>query len=247
MVLPWFGLDAAAAATAFEPAFAARPDWQRIYVDLPGTGDSAPVAPHSDAVLDAVVATVEALLGAESFALAGCSYGGYLATAVTRRVPHRVQALLLVCSGVKIRPADRDLAGVLDSVPEPGWLDGVPPSLHPHFTQAIGRQTAGVAARIAAALDAAKPTDDAYLEVLRSTGYQLSDEASDDAFQRAVTMVAGRQDRVAGYRDQFGAMRRYPRGTFIALSEAGHYLPFEQPERFAAILRDWLDQCGQRP
>lgn len=242
MVLPWFGLDATVSAAAFEPAFAATRNCRRIYVDLPGTGESAPVDARSDAVLAAVVETVDAMLADEPFALVGCSYGGYLAAALTRRMPHRIRALLLVCSGVRILPEDRDLAGLHQAVPEPGWLAVVPDALHAHFARAIGRQTADVAARIAAPLAAAKPTDEAYLEALRSSGYQLADEASEATFNGTVTMLSGRQDRVAGYRDQFAAMRRYPRGTFIAVGEAGHYLPFEQPERFAVVLRDWLDQ-----
>ena len=45
VLLPWFGLDGGVTALAFEPVFAETTEWRRIYVDLPGTGGSAAVAP----------------------------------------------------------------------------------------------------------------------------------------------------------------------------------------------------------
>ncbi|GII75536.1 2-hydroxy-6-oxo-6-phenylhexa-2,4-dienoate hydrolase [Sphaerisporangium rufum] len=240
VVLPWFTLDGAVAAEAFEPAFAGLPGYRRVYVDLPGTGGSAPVAPDSDAVLAAVSATVDAVAGDEPVLLAGCSYGGYLAAGLTRRRPERVAALLLVCSGVKITPAERDLSGVLSAEPEPGWLDGVPGDLRGHFAAALGRRTREVADRMADAFAANAPTDDAYLTRLRSEGYRVSDEGSPGGYAGPVTILTGRRDQVAGYRDQFAALAAFPDGEYTALADVGHYLPFEQPERFAALLRDWL-------
>src|SRR6266496_2310740 len=74
VLLPWFGLDGAVMAAAFEPVFAATTGRRRIYLDLPGTGRSSPVAPNSDAVLEAVLDAVGvAVPGGQPFLLAGCS------------------------------------------------------------------------------------------------------------------------------------------------------------------------------
>jgi pimeloyl-ACP methyl ester carboxylesterase len=243
VALPWFSLDQAVMAAAFEPVFAATAGWRRIYVDLPGTGASAPVEPRSDAVLDAVLDTVESVLGNERFLLAGCSYGGYLAAGITRRIPAQVAGLLLVCAGVKIRRADRNLDGVLASEPEPGWLRDIPEELHDHFSHAIGAQTSAVATRVADAFSLNGPINDDYLTVLQSDGYPLSDEGSPHDFGGHVTIVTGRRDRIAGYLDQFGTVARYPRGNFIALGDAGHYLPFEEPGCFESVTLDWLAQA----
>lgn len=246
VLLPWFGLDSAVMAAAFEPVFSATTGWRRIYVDLPGTGRSSPVAANSDAVLDAVRETVDSIVGAEPYLLAGCSYGGYLAAGLARRTPARVAALLLVCAGVKIRPADRNLDQVLSPTPQQNWLDDVPAGLHDHLARAIGNQTRSVASSIAAAITLGGSGDDGYLERLRSTGYELSDERSPRTFDGNVTVLAGRQDRIAGFLDQFAALSLYPQGSFVALNAAGHYLPFEQPQRFKAITLDWLARA-ERP
>lgn len=60
VVLPSFSLDHDAMAATLEPVFTAGSPWRRIYVDLPGTGGSSPGEPRSDAVMDAVLAAIEA-------------------------------------------------------------------------------------------------------------------------------------------------------------------------------------------
>lgn len=101
----------------------------------------------------------------------------FAATAgLARRLPPRVGGLLLMCTGFKIRPQDRNLVGVLPSNAEPGWLADVPANLHDHFIHAIGCQTTAVANRVAAVLARNVPADESYLAALRSDGFPLSDE-----------------------------------------------------------------------
>lgn len=241
MLLPWIGLDSAVMAAAFEPAVAGTDNVRRIYIDLPGTGGSAPVEPSSEAVLEAVIETVESIIGTAPFLLAGCSFGGYLAAGLARRAPDRILGLLLVCAGVKIRRGQRNLSRVLPSTPEPGWLAQVPDELQGHFALAIGCQTGEVANRVADAFRLNGPTDTDYLATLRSSpGDQLSDEDSPQRFDGNVTIVVGERDRIVGHLDQHAALAHYPHGSFVALSDAGHYLPFEQPARFHALTHNWL-------
>jgi pimeloyl-ACP methyl ester carboxylesterase len=261
VLLPGFGLDASVMAAACEPAFVAAASatgerWQRIYLDLPGTGGSPPGEPTSEAVLSEIRKTVTELVGDTAVLLIGHSYGGYLASGLVRRDPAAIAGLCVVCAGPRIKPADRDLSGVLRSDPEPGWLDDVPEDLHGHFAQAIGHQTRTVASRVAAVLAARGPLDEDYLDALRPAGYQLDDEPTDDepdeptddepaGFAGQVALLAGRRDRIAGFRDSVAALDRYPYGTLTAVAEAGHYLPFEQPETFAGAILDWLTQTAR--
>jgi pimeloyl-ACP methyl ester carboxylesterase len=243
IVLPWFGLDSAVTAMAFEPAFSETRGWQRLYLDLPGTGSAPPVAATSDAVLESVAATIRELVGDMPHALAGCSYGGYLAAALARRGTGRIAGLLLVCAGVKIVAAERNLSGLVPSAPQSGWLDAIPPEWHQHFQHAIGAQTAAVARRVFDAVSSSRATDE-YLDNLRATGYRLSDEDTAHRYPGPATLVAGSQDRIAGYLDLVDTLASYPNGDYHALSNAGHYLPFEQPRRFRALVRDWLTRTA---
>jgi pimeloyl-ACP methyl ester carboxylesterase len=77
---------------------------------------------------------------------------------------------------------------------------------------------------------------------LRSTSYELSCPVLASSCDAPTLVLAGRSDQIAGYVDQFEDLAQYPQGSFVAFSDAGHYLPFEQPERFTRLARDWLVQ-----
>ena len=241
--LPWFSLDAAVLAAALEPALAARLGLRRIYLDLPGCGRSPAGPTNSDGVLAAVLEYIDRQVGPAPFLLAGCSYGGYLAAALARHRPEQVAGLLLICAGVKIREADRDLPPAPEPYEGAKWLVDVPPDLRGHLSLAIGNRTRQGAGRVAAVLGAARTADDKYLQLLRETGYQLSDEDSTASYAGPATILAGRQDYIVGYADQFRALTGFPNATYVVLADAGHYLPLEQPDFFRELTLDWLDRC----
>ncbi len=118
VVLPAYGLDHVAMAASYEPGLAARSGVRRVYMDLPGTGASPAVGPSSDAVLAAVEESLEKLAGGGPVLVSGWSYGGYLALGLARRRPDLVAAMFLVCTGVLIGPADRDVSGTAVAEPE---------------------------------------------------------------------------------------------------------------------------------
>jgi pimeloyl-ACP methyl ester carboxylesterase len=229
-------------AAALEPAAARCPDWQRIYVDLPGCGESPPGPENSDGVVDLLAEFISQQIGSSRLLLAGCSYGGYLAAALARRMPDRVAGLLLVCNGVRIKREDRDLPddeGVNETA---DWLATVPADLREHLALAIGNRTTEVAQRVAAILSSNRPGDEDYLQRLRANGYALSDEGSKAVFAGSTLIVTGRHDRIVGYADQFRATVLYPRASFVAIAGAGHYLPFERPALFASLVKEWLSR-----
>jgi pimeloyl-ACP methyl ester carboxylesterase len=240
VLLPWFSLGTDVMAAAFEPVLGDLDGLARHYVDLPGVGGSAPVEPSTDAVVAAVIGEVEAL--STPVVLVGCSYGGYVAAAVTRRRPELVAGLALVCSGVKIVLADRTLPDVPRTTPL-AWPDAVHPSTRSHLDLALATDDVAVATTLARQIEATA-RDDAYLEDLRERGYPVSDESDQTAYDGPMLMLAGRQDRIGGYVDQFTAMQRYPHGTYAVVDAAGHYLPFERPDVFAGLLRPWFDRLA---
>jgi pimeloyl-ACP methyl ester carboxylesterase len=262
-----FGLDRTVMMAAMEPALGRRTGLHRIYLDLPGHGESPAGPPDSAGVVGVVHAFLSEMLGGEAAVLVGWSYGGYLAAGIARRWPGRVAGLLLVSSGVRIRPGSRDLPEPSPPGP-PGWLDGVTADLRGHLDAALGHRTAAVAGRVAAALTAARPGDAEYQRRLRAHGYPLPEDtagqpeaAADQAgagasqaragevragqsssgYAGPVCVLAGRQDGIGGYADQFRAMRDFPAGSYTVLNAAGHYLPLEQPGTFGALTLDWLD------
>ncbi len=237
------GADRSVMIAAMEPALAASDlagRFRRIYPDLPGAGGSAPVAPDSEAVLAAVAGLAERLRGGRPMLLAGWSYGGYLAAALARRQPAAVAGLLLICCGQRIMPADRE--------PPPGpppsgphdWLDGLPADLQEYFSRAVGNRTAAAAATVARLLDASGPVNDDYLDTLRAGGWRLADEETPVGYPGPACLLAGREDRVLGFPEAYRLARTLPGADFTVLTGAGHFLPVEQPGRFASAVAGWL-------
>jgi pimeloyl-ACP methyl ester carboxylesterase len=240
-----FGMDRSAMAAALEPVLGRQPGLRRIYLDLPGHGESPAGPPTSAAVLDEVSSFVSARLAGQPALLAGWSYGGYIAMAMARRQPASVAGLLLVSAPPRIAPVqDRDLPGEPAMPPADGWLAGVPQELRAHLTAALGNRTAQVAARVAEVLLASRSGDEKYQRRLRPGGYRLRDERSPGRYNGPVAIITGRQDRIAGYADQFRSLATYPLAGFTIVANAGHYVPFEQPGEFAALVTGWLGTCA---
>ncbi|MBM0231074.1 alpha/beta hydrolase [Micromonospora sp. STR1_7] len=239
--LPMFGTSRATTAAALSPALAGA-GLRETYLDLPGHGDSPATGhPTSQAVLDAVCAWLDRHLDAPVL-LAGASYGAYLAAGIARQRPELVRGLLLVCPGVAISPERRTLPDRRRPPAAPtGWLDAAPADLRAHLDTALGHRTPAVVATVLAALTSGGSGDETFQQDLRTgPGYALPDEHDDTVFDGPVSVLTGRQDGIVGYADQFHAMRRYPRGTFTVIDEAGHYLPFEQPALLRSLTQDWL-------
>jgi pimeloyl-ACP methyl ester carboxylesterase len=237
------GTDRSVMVAAMEPALAAAglgSGVRRIYPDLPGCGGSAPAAPTSEAVLAAVAALAGRERAGGPVLLAGWSYGGYLAAALARREPGAVAGLLLICCGPRIMPADREPPPGPPPAGPPGWLDGLPADLREYFTRALGNRTAASAAAVAAALDAARPCDEEYLQALRSGGWRLADEDAAAGYPGPASVLAGRDDWILGFRDAFRLFTTLPAADFAVFAQAGHFLPLEQPARFRAAVADWL-------
>ncbi len=241
--LPMFGTTRAVTAAALGPAFAGSRRRQ-VFVDVPGHGGSPPTAEAtSEAVLDAVSSFIDAHDDGRGVLLAGCSYGAYLAAAVARRWPKKVRGLFLVCPGVHVAPEDRDLPSLQAADDEPGWLDEVAPEFKNHLDVGMGRRSRAFAAQVSELLVSGTSGDAEYRDRLHGKDFALRDDDARVRYDGPTTLVVGRQDRIVGFADQYRQLELYPNGTIAVLDEAGHYLPFEQPELLRALAQEWLRRC----
>jgi pimeloyl-ACP methyl ester carboxylesterase len=114
-----------------ESAFVQREGWKRIYLDLPGIGNTkAPERIHnSDQMLEVVLDFIEAVLPGQSFSLAGYSYGGYLARGVISRKFELVDGLLLICPVIIAQHSKRNLLAIPENL-----RSFQPPKLSVHGT-----------------------------------------------------------------------------------------------------------------
>lgn len=231
----------------FEPVFESRPQWRRLYLDLPGMGRT--VAPEwvngSDDVMKVVEAVIAKLVPEGSYVVCGESYGGYLARGLAAAHPDRVEGLALVAPMIVPQNANRDVPPHLviarddDAMAELG-VDG-------EFLEVAVVQEAETWRRtqeeIVVGMEVA---DDAAIVRIRE-GYAgtFELEAARGPFARPVLVITGRQDSSVGYRDAWATLEHYPRATFAVLDRAGHNLQVEQPTLFNALVHEWLDRVDE--
>ncbi|MEV4454662.1 alpha/beta hydrolase [Microbispora sp. NPDC049633] len=240
------GVDHREMAGALEPVFRDRPGYRRVYPDLPGMGRT-PVPDWlrgSDDVLDLLLGLVDAVVGDEEFAIAGHSFGGYLAAAVADRRPSQVAGLALICPlGEEARDvpahavlhASADVADALDPAEQGQFLD--------YFVV----QTPATVERFREYVAPALPLVDRDGLGRMLDRWRLSGVPGGAAPYTGPTLIlAGRQDSTVGYAGPWELVERYPRATYAVLDRAGHALPHEQPALFTALVTEWLDRVDER-
>lgn len=226
----------------FEPVFTDRPGWRRLYLDLPGMGKTN--APEhfasSDDVFETVLAAIDHLAPGP-YALAGESYGGYLARGLVAAHPERVSGLALICPMVIAPHAERDVPPHQVLVQD-DFCASLPADSE--FAEVAVVQTRETYQRTQAEIvTGIEIADDAALDrIKKDWAGSFPKEAEGTTYGRPTLFVLGRQDSSTGYRDAWALLDHYPRATVAVLDRAGHNAQIEQPELFGALVHEWLDR-----
>ncbi len=205
----------------FEPLFTCESTIERIYIDLPGMAES--VATLSVLTTDFVLKSLIEFIQAEikgPLLLAGYSYGGYLARAISAQIPEQIKGLFLLAPMIEPAHDKRQL-------PDVDWF----------YETAICKQ-------------ARKKSDSFWLvqnevaldQLRKHYGLQKS-IAQVPVFEKPTLILLGQQDGTVGYKDQLKMLDDYPRASFAILDMAGHNLQAEQSQVFNFFVKNWLERC----
>jgi len=231
-----------------EPLFDGRKGWKRIYIDIPGHGNSAideSVSTH-DQVLENILEFMDEVAPQQKFAVAGESRGGYLARGIIHRRPDLVDGALLIVPG-------RYAACAEESVPTHvtlGRADELAPTLTPNETERFERlvvQNAEILEKIRKyKIPAAALADDMHqTKINENYEFSFDVDSPERPFEKPVVFLLGRHDSMVGYRDALKVIEHFPRATFAVLDRAGHSLSWEQPELFNALATDWIQRVEE--
>ena len=224
-----------------EPMIDARPV-RRVYLDLPGHGDSRPSSGVRQP--DDVLELIDRLLDREAptgrFLVLGHSFGGHFARAIAARHPDRIAGITLICPAV---PGEQ-------RIPAPAVVrdDHVSTALDPdqraEYEGYFVVRTADTLERFRrAVLAVVGEVDEQTLESAITAGPHAADPDT-VAVEAPVLVVSGRHDHWVGWERQQRLGDQYPRATVVTAGDAGHALPHERPGLMAALLSDWLDEIG---
>lgn len=229
----------------FEPIFAKRPGWRRIYVDLPGMGGTAaPDVASTDDVFRVLRGAVDTLVPQGEYVVVGQSYGGYLARGLAAADPGRVAGLAALVTVVDARHERRDLPQRAVLVRDSALVERVGAAAV-ETEEVLVVQTDQTWDRMRAEVDPGLAAADETTVERIAASYPGTFPVEAAPFEGPALIVVGRQDSVTGYRDAWELIEHYPRATFAALDRAGHALNIEQPGLFETLVGEWLDRVEE--
>lgn len=249
LALHGFPVDHHVMSGCLEPVFGPEDAIRRIYPDLPGLGASPgdDVAATRD-VLDRVDAFIDTAIGDEPFLLVGESYGGYLARALVQRRRRQVRGLALICPMVVAQASGRRLPARTVRRADPELIAALDPAEAAEFTDVAVVESAATLERFRADVAPGLTSGDAAAIARIRSAYALDEPIErGEPFAAPTLIIAGRQDWIVGYLDQWAIVEHYPTASFAVLDVAGHNLQVERPALFEALVRDWLDRVADEP
>jgi pimeloyl-ACP methyl ester carboxylesterase len=233
-----------------EPVFKSLDGWRRIYLDMPGHGQSPPQdgIQSQDDLLAAVMAFAKDVLPNERFAIIGESRGSYIARGFVHLCPELVSgAALFVAGGSPTAdPARFPKHKVME--PDPSIRPELSDDDVGYFENVMVVQRRDIVEKWRNSKAPAKKLWDAGQEVRVGAAFDFSFHARGETsvFEGPSLIVAGRQDKMSGYLDSVDLLPEFPRATLAVFDAAGHGLAWERPEVVNTLVRDWLvrvDNC----
>lgn len=230
----------------FEPLFNQHSGWQRIYIDLPGHGQTVwPEWVRSpDQIIDLLCEFIDQILPNKPFSLAGLSWGGELSLGILDRRAEMVEGLFLSVPAVNVDRSMRRLPEQINLIHDPEfvaaleedekWITEYLVVQDPSFLDRLREQIFSV--------DRENEKLGTNLEVRRA---RFSYQARQIIFYKPTLILTGRQDRAVGYLDAWDLMENFPRATFAVLDRAGHFLSIEQRDLMQALINEWLNRIEE--
>lgn len=224
-------------------------DLRLVSFDLPGHGRSRPADDDGLASMAEAIDEVRTAVGADSIALLGSSYGGFLSLTYALAHPGAVTALVLVDTSASygfreesLRVAERRGTAAMLAALRRLW-DGSLTSdaefrrawreILPLYFHRLPR------AEIDALADRTSYTLETRRRILPTLQrYDVRDRLGEIGVPALV--VVGRHDWITSVGQSEELAAGLPRGELIVFEESGHYPFIEEPDRFLAVIRDWL-------
>lgn len=216
---------------------------ERVWRDLPRALPAQAV--HADLSRDdSISAMAERTLAATDGMLIpiGLSMGGIVAIEMARQAPARISGMVLsdtnagadLAERAAARPAqqERVLAGELETL--------VADELKPVYLADCNRNNQPLRALILQmAVDLGEEVFVRQSEALRT---RADLRRVLDKFVGPVLLTCGAEDRLCPPDWHYAMAARCVNAEVEVIDEAGHLLPLEQPEKFAATILSWLDR-----
>lgn len=232
-----------------EPVFENQPGWHRIYLDLPGMGQTKGEdwIQGSDQMLEVVERFIDKVLHEGKYILVGESYGGYLVRALAAKQPERVAGILFICPLIEANPDLRILPERRVIAEDQEFLSTLTVDQMSRFAPlAVVQDRYNFERFEKEILPGLHAADSVFLQKIRERyAFSVPNEKETQPFDKPVLFLTGRQDHVTGYQNVWSILEQYPRASFAVLDRAGHNLQIEQSGLFTAMVKEWLHRVAE--
>jgi pimeloyl-ACP methyl ester carboxylesterase len=227
-----------------EPIFANHPGYQRIYLDLPGHGDSPRLPGRTSALTltEAVIDWIAEVVSDQPFAVIGQSFGGQIARAVTARFGPQVLGSALLVPVVRWG-GDRKLPSETIVERDDVLLASLPSAERELFSHVATRLDRSGWERFATYLLPGWRTHDRRAAAELEADFLLPHWPEQEAspHQGPHLLVTGRQGALVGWQDQIALLQHYAHMTAAVIDGAGHNPQIETPDIVHDLVSRWLN------
>jgi len=231
-------------ADMLEPIFAEIQGYRRIYIDLPGMGQtsSAPWIKTSNDMLEVVIEFINTVIGEESFLLAGGSYGGYLTLGLVCKMSCKIDGVLLLYPSTGPRDSRAEYLPERRIIQPPREINNIKHEYYKDMAVIFSPENYDNWQRvIQPAIDCAD-MDFLQNQCGSSFTHEFQKEVDIVTFNKPSLIITGRQDHTTGYKLPYELVERFPRATFSILDCAGHRLEVERQLLFRQLFEDWIER-----
>ena len=229
-----------------EPLFKERMGWWRIYIDLPGFGQTPwpNWATSSDQILDLLCDFIDQVIPGKKFTLVGLSWGGELSLGIVSRRADRVEGLYLSVPAVNVERSKRKLPEETILVKNPDFVAGLQED-EMWITDNITVQDPSFLERLRQEIFSVARENEKNGTNQEVRAQQFSFDAKKIYLDKPTLILTGRQDNSVGYQDAWDLIENFPRASFAVLDRASHFLSVEQNTLMKALIDEWLDRVEE--
>ncbi len=244
LIIPGLFINSKSMKPAIEPVLEPLEKYQRIYIDMPGMGNTPKHSMENttESMVKILEQFVYEVVGRQPLIILGYSYGGYLGTCLARHLGSQVMGEVRICAVVNAWMKDRHLPmkvvkkqddvffNQLDEKQQENAIKNlviINKDIHKRYESEIFKELSNV--------------DRKFLLDLFFNGYQYQSlEADRVNVEYPVVFIIGNQDDICGTIDTISIIEYYKEPTLHIINEAGHNLHIEHAQLFNALITNWF-------
>ncbi|WP_092630396.1 alpha/beta fold hydrolase [Actinopolyspora mzabensis] len=203
---------------------------------------SVPEEPDLETVAEDVLALLDRLRLRRVYVV-GCSMGGYVAMAMARKAPERLEGLILADTKAEADSAEQrdNRLRIADRAEREGTMGWLAENTLPGILGETTRQRRGSVVEQARELVEQQPPA-AVAWAQRAMANRPDSSETLRAYQGPALVLTGTEDTLSPPRSARDTAALLSRSEVVILPEAGHLSPMETPEAFAHAVREWLGE-----